>query len=104
MTIIKVTFEEELTKNEMDSIINLFEKDKDVKRVVPPPVDRGIGEVIGLITITLKLVKVTVDGIVEDIKCFVTLDRFQPIEKIVWTLVGLILTSVVGAALTLILK
>lgn len=37
-----------------------------------------------------------------DLKRFVTLDRFQPIEKIVWTAVILTVTAVVGALLKLI--
>lgn len=53
---------------------------------------------------SVEVLKVKVENILEDIKCFVTLDRFQPIEKIVWTLVVLVLTSVVGAVLTLVLK
>lgn len=52
----------------------------------------------------VEVLKVKVDNIIDDIKCFVTLDRFEPIEKIVWTLVILVLTSVVGAVLTLVLK
>ena len=53
---------------------------------------------------TIEVLKVKVDNIIDDIKCFVTLDRFQPIEKIVWTIVFLLITSIVGAGLTLILK
>ena len=52
----------------------------------------------------IEVLKVKVDNILDDIKCFVTLDRFQPIEKIVWALVMIVLTSFVGAVLTLILK
>ena len=53
---------------------------------------------------SIEVIKVKVDNIIEDIRCFVTLDRFKPIEKIVWTLVILVLTGVIGAGLTLILK
>lgn len=52
----------------------------------------------------IEVLKVKVDNILEDIKCFVTLDRFQPIEKIVWTLVILVITGVAGALLSLVLK
>ena len=52
----------------------------------------------------LAVLKVVVDNIVDDMKCFVTLDRFNPIEKIVWAIVMLIITSVIGAGLALLLK
>lgn len=54
--------------------------------------------------ISIEVIKSKITRIGEDLKTFVTLDRFNPIEKIVWALVVLVLTSIVGAGLSLILK
>jgi len=45
------------------------------------------------------------DNVVKKMEeCFVSKDRFKPVEKIVYGLVGLVLISVFGAMIALILK
>ena len=51
----------------------------------------------------IEVIKSKIEDIRGDLKRFVTLDRFTPIEKVVWTLVILVITTVVGAILKLIL-
>jgi len=46
----------------------------------------------------------TIKDILEKFKDYTTLDRFNPVEKIVYGFVGLILTAVVVAGLTFIIK
>lgn len=52
----------------------------------------------------LALLKQRVDRVREDLKSFVTNDRFAPVEKITWTLIFLVITSVVAAGLSLLFK
>ena len=52
---------------------------------------------------SIEVIKSKIEDIRGDLKQFVTLDRFTPIEKVVWTLVVLVITTVVGAILKLIL-
>ena len=52
---------------------------------------------------SIEVIKSKIEDIRGDLKRFVTLDRFNPIEKVVWTLVILVITTVVDAILKLIL-
>jgi len=55
-------------------------------------------------TTRIAVLETTAIVIKDKIKCFVTIDRFNPIEKIVWGLSMAVLLSVVGAGLALILR
>ena len=52
----------------------------------------------------VSVAETKISSIKEKIKTFVTLDRFNPVEKIVWTITLLLVTSVIGAGLALVLK
>lgn len=52
----------------------------------------------------IALLQQAVGNIKEKIKDFVSIDRFKPVEKIVWTLVTLLVISVVGAIIKLVLE
>ena len=52
----------------------------------------------------IAVIQAKLENVIEDAKNFVTKDRFAPIEKIVWTIVFLLITSVIGAGLALIFK
>ena len=52
----------------------------------------------------IAVIQTKLENVIEDAKNFVTKDRFAPIEKIVWTIVFLLITSVIGAGLALIFK
>lgn len=53
---------------------------------------------------SVEVLKVNVENIKEKLKTFVTKDKFEPIEKIVWTLVVLVLTSFIGAVIKVVIK
>ena len=55
-------------------------------------------------TTRIAILETIATNMKEKVKTFVTIDRFNPIEKIVWVTTVLIITSVVGAGLTLVLK
>ena len=52
----------------------------------------------------VEVLKTVVSNIKDRLKGFVSIDRFNPIEKIVWTLTTLLITGLVGALIRNVLK
>lgn len=46
----------------------------------------------------------TLKDVIEELKTYVTIDRFSPVEKIVYGFTGIILTGVVVALLALVIQ
>lgn len=66
------------------------------------------GERYGIVEATLEFIKRDIHEIKESMKelkkTYVTQDEFEPVKKIVYGLVALILTSVIGGLLAIIIQ